>query len=250
MDQRKKMDYIPHDHAVVKDIGLFSIQVVPFSEWSEIIKVTDRKTTTAKQVLKIIFSRTGIPKPIVPEFCDDYYIHAKSIPGLVLYVNEMQPKKAVTQYLPAEFILFDNQYLLSKIYTSYQIQNVFTYSIVEVSFTLSLFLLLYSHEQQYIHLYMQKHIQHNNDERIQFFRKIYLSLYWKGYEGYYCVRGELETGQNCSILTPTLMAITAFLSRSPGLLNRGPGGLASARTLFSFQHLLSNCSKLPVAAVI
>ena len=42
----------------------------------------------------------------------------------------------------------------------------------------------------------------------------------KGYEGYYCVRGELETEPNCSILTPTLMAITAFLSRSPGLLNR------------------------------
>ena len=30
---------------------------------------------------------------------------------------------------------------------------------------------------------------------------------------------ELETEQ-----TPTLLAITAFLSRSPGLLNRGPGG--------------------------
>ena len=27
---------------------------------------------------------------------------------------------------------------------------------------------------------MQKHIQHNKDGRTQFFRKIYLSLYWKG----------------------------------------------------------------------
>ena len=35
---------------------------------------------------------------------------------------------------------------------------------------------------------------------------------------------ELETKQNCNILTPTLLAITAFLSRSPGQLNRGPGG--------------------------
>ena len=34
---------------------------------------------------------------------------------------------------------------------------------------------------------------------------------------------ELETEQNCNILTSTLLAITAFLSRSPGLLNRGPG---------------------------
>ena len=29
----------------------------------------------------------------------------------------------------------------------------------------------------------------------------------------------LETEQNCNILTPTLMAITAFLSSSPGLLS-------------------------------
>ena len=38
---------------------------------------------------------------------------------------------------------------------------------------------------------------------------------------------ELETEQNCNILTPTLLAITTFLSRSPGLLNRGPGGPTS-----------------------
>ena len=33
---------------------------------------------------------------------------------------------------------------------------------------------------------MQRHIQHNKDERAQFFRKIYLSLYWKGcvWEGF------------------------------------------------------------------
>ena len=38
---------------------------------------------------------------------------------------------------------------------------------------------------------------------------------------------ELETEQNCNILTPTLLAITAFLSRSLGLLNQGHGGPAS-----------------------
>ena len=38
---------------------------------------------------------------------------------------------------------------------------------------------------------------------------------------------ELETEQDCNILTLTLLAITAFLSRSPGLLNRGSGGPAS-----------------------
>ena len=31
---------------------------------------------------------------------------------------------------------------------------------------------------------MQKHIQHNKDERTQFFRKIYLSIYLKGFERY------------------------------------------------------------------
>ena len=41
-----------------------------------------------------------------------------------------------------------------------------------------------------------------------------------------CERG-LETEQNCKILTPTLLAITTFLSRSPALLNRGHGGPAS-----------------------
>ena len=46
---------------------------------------------------------------------------------------------------------------------------------------------------------MQKHIQHNKDERTQFFRKIYLSLYSKGL----CVRGELETEQRLQHIDPT-----------------------------------------------
>ena len=49
---------------------------------------------------------------------------------------------------------------------------------------------------------------------------------------------ELETKQNCNILTPTLLAIIAFLSCSPGLLTREPG----AQTWSSIQHLLSNCN--------
>ena len=53
---------------------------------------------------------------------------------------------------------------------------------------------------------------------------------------------ELETEQNCNILTPTLMAITAFLSRSPGLLNRGLGAqplrdIGSHSNIFSPTHL-------------
>ena len=57
---------------------------------------------------------------------------------------------------------------------------------------------------------------------------------------------ELKTEQNCNILTPTLLAITAFLFRSPGLLNQGPGGPASLSAGFStasyLPHLISNSS--------
>ena len=57
---------------------------------------------------------------------------------------------------------------------------------------------------------------------------------------------ELETEQNCNILTPTLMAI-AFLSRSPGLLNQRPGGPASLGHVFQssilfLTRLISNCN--------
>ena len=50
---------------------------------------------------------------------------------------------------------------------------------------------------------------------------------------------ELETEQNCNILTPTLLAITAFLSRYPGLLNGGPGA-HSVGCWFSLTHLITN----------
>ena len=52
---------------------------------------------------------------------------------------------------------------------------------------------------------------------------------------------ELETEQNCNILNPTLMVIIAFLSRSPGLLNRGPGGPASLGAGFLYR-IISNSS--------
>ena len=64
--------------------------------------------------------------------------------------------------------------------------------------------LLYSHEQLYIHICMQKHIQHNKDEQTQFFRKIYLSLYLKGL----CVRGSGRLNKDCNILSPQLFWIS------------------------------------------
>ena len=65
-----------------------------------------------------------------------------------------------------------------------------------------------------------EHIEHNKDERTQIFWKIYLSLYWKG-----CVwEGDGDRTKTATYWSPTLLAIAAFLSRSPGLLNRGPWG--------------------------
>ena len=65
---------------------------------------------------------------------------------------------------------------------------------------------MYRHNQLYIHIYLQKHIQHNNDERTQFFRKIYLSLYLKGL----CVRGELETEQRLQHIDPHFSGYTSI----------------------------------------
>ena len=72
------------------------------------------------------------------------------------------------------------------------------------------------------HMQMQKH---NDAMKMSGHRS--LEKYTSHFiERVVCER-ELETEQNCNILTPTLMAITAFISRSPGLLNRGLWGPAS-----------------------
>ena len=63
----------------------------------------------------------------------------------------------------------------------------------------------------------------------QFLEKYTSHFIWKG-----CV---WEGEQNCNILTPTLLAITAFLSRSPVLLNRGH---SLSRRWLSLPHLVSN----------
>ena len=82
--------------------------------------------------------------------------------------------------------------------------------------------MLYSHII-HIHLHMHAHLyaEHNDDIIIKksdtVLRKIYLSLYLKGL----CVRGSWRPNRTATYWPPTLLAITAFLSRSPGLLNRG-----------------------------
>ena len=92
--------------------------------------------------------------------------------------------------------------------------------------------MLYSHEQLYIHIYIQKY----NDDTIMTSGHSSLEKYTSHFiERVVCER-ELETEQNCNIsTTTTLLTITAFLFRSPGLLNRGPGGLGhgSHSSIFS-----------------
>ena len=95
--------------------------------------------------------------------------------------------------------------------------------------------MLYSHDH-YTYIYTCRNIFNT----IRTNEDTSLEKYTSHFIGRFVCESELETEQNSNIFTPTLMAITAFLSRSPELLNRGPGGSASARTWFSFQHLLSN----------
>ena len=108
--------------------------------------------------------------------------------------------------------------------------------------------LLYSHnhEQLYIHICMQKHIQHNKDERRQFLRKIYLSLYSKGF----FVRGELETEENCSILNPNSSDYSSISFQFSWAAHPGSWGPSPCWDMVSFQHLLSNWSEPSVAGVI
>ena len=80
--------------------------------------------------------------------------------------------------------------------------------------------------------------QHNNKDEDVLSKKYTLTLLkgcvWEGVGD----RTELQ-----HILTPTLLAITAFLSRSPVLLNQGPEA-HSARCWLSLPHLFTNWSGL------
>ena len=62
------------DHVHIRGIGLFLILVDSLLRWPEVIKVRDRKATTVRQILRIIFAKNGLPKTFVmdnaPEFWD------------------------------------------------------------------------------------------------------------------------------------------------------------------------------------
>ena len=79
---------------------------------------------------------------------------------------------------------------------------------------------------------MQNHNNDTNkDERHSSLEKIYPTLYLKGFEkitkGFTVWEVSWRLNRTATYWPPTLMAITAFLSRSSRLLNREPGGPAS-----------------------
>ena len=96
---------------------------------------------------------------------------------------------------------------------------------------------------------MQKHIQHNKDEQTQFFRKIYLPLYSKGFErvtkGFTVWEGVGDWTELQHKYHPQLFRLSQpFFPVLLGCSTGGLGDLAYARTWFSFQHLLSNSFEL------
>ena len=67
--------------------------------------------------------------------------------------------------------------------------------------------MFYSYEQLYIHICMQNH----NDDTIKTTGHSSFEKYTSHFIERVVCEWELENGQNCSILTPTLMAITAIV---------------------------------------
>ena len=75
-----------------------------------------------------------------------------------------------------------------------------------------------------LHTHMQIHTEHNDTMKTNdtVLRKIYLSLYLKGW----CVRGSWRPNRTAIYWPPLLWPSALCLSRSPGLFNRRPGGPA------------------------
>ena len=92
---------------------------------------------------------------------------------------------------------------------------------------------------------MRKHSQHNNDEWTHFFRNIYLSHFiQKGYERVMCKSWVGDWTKTATYWPPVPLFLAALLSRSAGLLNRGPEGWFSLPWTATID---SKLTELPVA---
>ena len=83
-------------------------------------------------------------------------------------------------------------------------------------------LLLYSHDQLYAYTCRNNTIKTSGHSSLE---KYTSHIIRKGYERFYCVRGELETEQNCNILTPELIWLQQHFF--PVLLWYSTGGLGA-----------------------
>ena len=73
----------------------------------------------------------------------------------------------------------------------------------------------------YTHTFACGNSQHNKDDRTQFFRKIYLSLYSKGLRKGYCVRGGLATEQRLQHIDPSSSGYSSTSFSSCGAAQPG-----------------------------
>ena len=101
--------------------------------------------------------------------------------------------------------------------------------------------MLYSHEHQYI--LICRWIQNHNDDTIrratQFFRKIYLSLYWMG-----CVWEGVGDRTELQHIDPHSYGHNSVSFPFSWAAQPGARGPSLSGTCCSFQHLLSNWSEL------
>ena len=102
---------------------------------------------------------------------------------------------------------------------------------------------------------MQKHSQHNNDERTQLLKKHTSHFIRKGCKRVICERWVGDWTKTATYWPPALLARAALLSHPAGLLNRGPWEPSSLLGLVFtasncnnwLQTLISNQLELPIA---
>ena len=61
------------DHAYIAKVGLLLILVDSFSGCPEVIRLPDKKGSAIKQILRVIFSRNGIPKTLISDNAPEFY---------------------------------------------------------------------------------------------------------------------------------------------------------------------------------
>ena len=103
--------------------------------------------------------------------------------------------------------------------------------------------ILHSHNQLYT--YTRRNIVSIiKTNETQFFRKIYLSLYLKGWRKGYVWEVSWRLNKTATYWPPALPAIAALLSHPAGLLNRGPECPALCWVWFSLLRTATTDSKL------